>query len=97
MYKLKNGISRKLFDIITDFLNFRKQTVVLNEQYLSWFSVEAGVLEGSILGTIIILICINDLSDNLTRNVKFFDDDSSPFSIVHKMNQSTINSVENDF
>ena len=30
-YKLKqNGISGKLFDIITDFLNFRKQRVVLN-------------------------------------------------------------------
>ena len=31
LYKLKqNGISGKLFDIITDFLNFRKQKVVLN-------------------------------------------------------------------
>ena len=35
--KLKqNGISRKLFDIITDFWNFRKQRVVLNGQYSSW-------------------------------------------------------------
>ena len=55
------------------------------------------VLQRSILGTIIILIYINDLSDDLARNVKFFADDSSLFSIAHKMNGSTINSVENDF
>ena len=44
LHKLKqNGISRKLFDIITDFLNFRKQMVVLNGQYCSWTSIEAGL------------------------------------------------------
>ena len=52
---------------------------------------------GYFIGTIIILIYINDLSDDLARNVKFFADDSSLFSIAHKMNGSTINSVENDF
>ena len=36
--KLKqNGISGKLFDIITDFLNFRKERVVLNGQFSSLF------------------------------------------------------------
>ena len=34
LYKLKrNGISGKQFDIITDFLNFKKQIIVLNGQY----------------------------------------------------------------
>ena len=47
LYKLKqNGISGKLFDIITDFLNFRKQRVLLNGQYSSWTSIEAGVPQG---------------------------------------------------
>ena len=36
LHKLKqNGISGKLFDIITNFLSFRKQRVVLNGQYSS--------------------------------------------------------------
>ena len=83
MYKLKqNGISGKLFDIITDFLNFRKQRVVLNGQCSSWTVIEAGVPEGSIIGPLLFLIYINDLSDDVTTNVKLFADDTSFFSIV---------------
>ena len=96
LYKLKqNGISGKLFDIITDFLNFRKQRVVLNGQYSSWTSIEARVPQGSILGTLLFLIYINDLSHDLTTNVKLFADDASLFAIVHNMNTSTIN-LNND-
>ena len=43
MDKLKQkGISGMLFDIITDFLNFRKQSC-LNDQYSSWTSIKARV------------------------------------------------------
>ena len=71
----KNVILGKLFDIITDFLNFRKQRVVLNGQYSSWTSIEAGVPQGSILGPLLFLIYINDLSDDLKTSVKLFADD----------------------
>ena len=92
LHKLKqNGISGELFDIITEFLNFRKQRVVLNGQYCSWTSIETGVPQGSILGPLLFLININDLSDDLTTNVKLFSDDTSLFSIVHNMNTSTTN------
>ena len=91
MHKLKQSdISGKLFDFITDFLSFRKQRVVLNGQYSSWTSIEAGVPHGSIPGPLLFLICINDLSDDLT-SVKLFADDTSLFSIVHNMNTSTTN------
>ena len=86
LHKLKqNGLSWKLFDIITDFLNLRKQRVVLNGQYSSWTGKESGVPQGSILGPLLFLIYINDLSDGLTTNVKLFADDTSPFSIVRNM------------
>ena len=87
MYKLKqNGISGKFFDIITDFLN---------GQYSSWTSIEAGVPQGSILRRLLFFIYINDLSDDLTTNVKLFVDDTSLFSIVHNMSMSIIN-LNND-
>ena len=73
------------------FLNLRKQRVVLNGQYSSWTSIESGVAQGSIFGTLLFLIYINDLSDYLTANVKLFADDIWLFSIVHNMNTSTTN------
>ena len=44
IYKLKqNGVSGNLLNSIIDFLDTRKQRVVLNGQYSSWASVKAGV------------------------------------------------------
>ena len=40
-------------------------------------------------------IYINNLSDDLTTNVKLFADDTSLFSIVHNMNTSATN-LNND-
>ena len=87
--KLKqNGISDKILNIITDFLSFRKQRVVLNGQASPWVSIEAGVPQGSILGPLLFLIYINDLSDDLSTTVKLFADDTSLFSILQNVNTS---------
>ena len=69
--------------------------VFLNRQYCSWTSIEAGVPQGSILGPLLFLIYINDLSDDLTTNVKLFADDASLFSMVHNRNTSATN-LNND-
>ena len=92
LHKIKqNGISGKMVDIITDFLNFRKQRVVLNDQHSSWTIIEAGIPQGSIFGPLLFLIYINDL----ITSIKIFADNTSLFSIVHSMNMSITN-LNND-
>ena len=74
--------------MITDFLSFRKQRVILNGQAFPWVSIEAGVPQGSILGPLLFLIYINDLFDDLSTTAKLFADDTSLFSIVQNVNTS---------
>ena len=94
--KLKRkGISGNLLSLSIDFLRNRKQRVVLNGQSSSWASMNAGVPEGSILGPLLFLICINDLSDNVQCNPKLFADDTSLFSTV-KDSERTANNLNND-
>ena len=83
IFKLKqNGISGKLLNLIKDFLKNRKQRVVLNGQFSSWANVDAGVPQGSILGPLLFLVYINDLTNDLSSSAKLFANDTSLFSVV---------------
>ena len=90
IFKLEqNDIFGDLLNILIDFItNDRKQRVVLNGQFSAWASVNAGVPQRSILGPLLFSIYINDLSDNLSSNVKLFADDTSLFSVTHDVNVS---------
>ena len=80
---------------LTDFLKSRKQIVILNGQHLSWSDVLAGVPQRSILGPLLFLIYINDLSNGLQCNSKLFADDTSLFATVHEIKKAT-NDLNND-
>ena len=57
--------------------------VVLNGQFSTWKNVSAGVRQGSILGPLLFLIYIHDLTEGRSSNAKLFADDTSLFSVVH--------------
>ena len=61
---------------------------MLNGQVSAWASVNAGVPQGSSLGPTLFHIYINDLSDNLSSNVKLFPDYTSLFSVTHDVKVS---------
>ena len=89
IYKLKqSGILVDILNTIIDFLSFKKQGVALNGQVTQWTSIEVGVSQGSILGPLLFLIYINDLSDDLPTNAKLFADDTSFFFVVRDINIS---------
>ena len=76
IHKLKrNGISGKSLKLLTNFLKNGKQIADFNVQCSFWASVNAGVPQGYIIGPPLLLIYINDLSDNLHCNPKLFADD----------------------
>ena len=76
IYKLnQNRIKGNLLETLTNFLNDRKQRVVLNGQHSKWVNIEAGFPKG----TMLFLIYINDLPDNLILNPKLFAGSTSLF------------------
>ena len=90
-----NGFSGNFLKLLGGFLYCCKQRVVLNGQNLSWENVNAGVSQGSILGPLLFLIYINDLSNRVFSNCKLFADDTSLFSVVNDIQSSTAN-LRND-
>ena len=68
----QHGISSRLLKFFQNDLNNRKQRVVLFPADYS--AIESGVPQGSVLGLLLFLICINDLERNIKSNVIFFAD-----------------------
>ena len=80
IFKLKqNGINGNLLLMLQNYLSNRKQRVVLNGIESTWEPIISGVPQGSVLGPLLFLIYINDLTQNISANIKLFADDASLF------------------
>ena len=78
----QNGISGNLLKLFQNYLSNRKQRVTQNGPHSDYTSIGAGRPQGSVLGSLLFLVYINDLERNTKYNVKFFADDIILFSIV---------------
>ena len=83
IFKLhQNGICGEMINILEDLPSARKPRVVLNGQCSSWADIRASVPQGSLLGALLFLIYINDLSNDIKNKCKLFADDTSLFSVA---------------
>ena len=84
IFNLKcNGISGKLLNFFENHLSQRCQPVVLNGNESEWTGIKASVPQVSVLGTMLFLIYINDLTENISSDMRLFADDSSHFTRVN--------------
>ena len=76
------GISGKLLAWIEAFLTGRKQRVEVNGSRSSWTEVLSGIPQGSVLGPMLFICYINDMSSVVDSPIYLFADDTKVFSSI---------------
>ena len=92
IFKLcQNDICGEMINILEDFLRNRKKTVVLNGQCFSGIDIRADVPKRSILGPLLFLIYVNDLSNDSNSKYISVADRRSFFHEVQDIDTSANN------
>ena len=83
LFKLKSyGITGNLLEWFKNYLDNRQQCVLIEGHKSNWVQIKAGVPQGSILGPLLFLVYINDITTDIRSNIKLFADDTSLNVIV---------------
>ena len=78
LFKLKeNGIGDSLLLWMTSYLENRTQKDVMQASKSSFLPLKAGVPQGSVLGPLLFLIYVNDITESLLSLTRLYADDSS--------------------
>ena len=86
IFKLKqNGIEGEFLEWISNYLSNRQQYVVLTSATSETKGVTADVPQGSVLGPLLFLVYVNDITELLLCLTRLFADDSSLFISASKI------------
>ena len=87
------GIRGNVHAWVKDFLTNRSQLVKINGASSEPVNVTSGIPQGSVLGTILFLIYINDLPDTIAAIIKLFADDAKVYRSISTV--ENVNEVQN--
>ena len=83
LIKLKShGMGVNIVQWIQNWLTDRKQRLSVEGGSSAWNAVYSGVPQGSVLGSLLFLIYIDDLEDGVASNILKFADDTKMFRRV---------------
>ena len=89
LYKFqKLGVQDPLLSWIESYLSHRKQRVVIEGQCSEWKPIISGVPQGSVLGPLLFLVYINDITEGLESIPLLFADDTALLEIVDSPEES---------
>ena len=84
------GVRGDLLLWIRGFLVGRTQRVVINGYKSSWKRTRSGVPQGSVLGPLLFIIYINDISANLDSKISLFADDCAIYREVSDLSDCSV-------
>ena len=88
------GINGNLLNWLENFLENRRQKVIVNNNMSDEKIVLSGIPQGSVLGPVLFIIYINDLPEEISSNIKIFADDTKIFKALEI--QSDKDQLQND-
>src|SRR5664279_802390 len=83
------GIQGNTLKWISSFLSSRRQRVVINGSQSPWTSVISGVPQGTVLGPLLFLLYINDITDGIQSDIRLFADDCILYRVIKTISDTT--------
>ena len=87
------GVTGKILRWIATFLTDRKQRVCVEGSLSNWEDVLSGIPQGSVLGSTLFVVFINDMPDEITSLSKMFADDVKVFRQMRIQQHSRTTSI----
>ncbi len=88
------GVRGNSLSWIKTFLHNRRQRVVVKGTRSSWSNVTSGVPQGSVLGPVLFLLFVSDITEVVNSNMILFADDTKLYRRIHS--QEDVQILQND-
>ena len=89
-----HGINGSTYNWIQTWLTQRTQCVVLNSETFSPASVMSGIPQGTVLGPLMFLLYINDITKDINSPLRLFTDDCLLYRVINSVKD--INRIQED-